>query len=285
MSTREMQIAHKGHISGSHQEGSALIAAVLFLVVSTAVAAGIAALASSASETSADLLDSERAFYAAESAKLMSGSLPRNKGENKEDYRVDIGENVFGAYVGKDDDDRFIAPKTASELCDSGEDSLYIGWVGGKKSSWEDANARHAICATLDPMDNLPGGWESIEHWKDYSGSGNVAILNGKAQGGGNVTVEEDYSTCIAEGAWSTGNVSFEGDVYLESGSLDSYFSGNAPDFGGCVYIGGKVADPEDAKHYDGCEKDPGEPTENEYWCGSLEDATGESWEYAGSSQ
>jgi len=76
MSIREIQCAHKGCIKGSYQEGSALISAVLFLAVSTAAAAGIASLASSSAESSADLLDSERAFYAAESGFQRLGADP-----------------------------------------------------------------------------------------------------------------------------------------------------------------------------------------------------------------
>lgn len=166
MSIREMQSASpldaSDRLSGKSERGSALLSAVLFLIISTAAAVGVVALVGSASETSHSLLDSERAFYAAESAEMMSGSLPRNGGGENKDYRVDLDEdssNLFGALIGNEDgDDERFGVQYASAGCESGKESLYVGWAGGGKDGWGKASARHAICATpnLYASGNIP---------------------------------------------------------------------------------------------------------------------------------
>ncbi|WP_200259803.1 hypothetical protein [Halorhodospira neutriphila] len=169
MSIREMQSASppdaSDRLSGKSERGSALLSAVLFLIISTAAAVGVVALVGSASETSHSLLDSERAFYAAESAEMMSGSLPRNGGGENKDYRIDFdedGSKLFGALVGSEDSDGRFGVQYASAGCEPGKESLYVGWAGGDKNSWDKAFARHAICATPPLYDEgvVPDGYD-----------------------------------------------------------------------------------------------------------------------------
>ena len=120
----------------SAQQGSIMIAAIVFMIVVMAAAAGISKLTFSSAMVSTERVNSERAFYAAESARLMKSD-------------IDLNGDLFGR----------INPD-GSDYPDCGSDDLYVGWMG---DSWSDARARHAICVAGAG----PWGDPEHEHWDE----------------------------------------------------------------------------------------------------------------------
>ncbi|WP_144446064.1 hypothetical protein [Halorhodospira halophila] len=249
------------------QAGSMLVMGVVTILAIGLLLAGIGRMVESRASVVVDSLVDAQAFYAAESARMKRGDV-----------------DFPGGQIYSKKNPGFISGNPCEQM------DLYVGWVG-ESQSWGNAHARHAIC--------YPGGseldreyaereddWDAVDGWdkKDYE---NVLIPEGeKAQGGGNAVVRG--GACLASGASITGKVSFEGDVFIQSKAEGNnpdkeYFSGGAPDFGGCIYIEGEVAEPSHIHQYGGCDEEPGEPTENGHWCGVFENdpASGGNWGYA----
>ncbi|WP_201168150.1 hypothetical protein [Halorhodospira halophila] len=250
--------------SKSLQGGSALIIGLVAIVAIGLLVAGLGRMVESRAVVTVQSLVDARAFYAAESS-LISGRR-----------YIELSDHVFG----KTKDGR-------GNYCRSGE-GAYIGKVGISGNS-NATQVRHTICASIDfrKIAEQSSGWSVVEKLA----GGNKKIENlyvpeeEKAQGGGNVEVEG--AACLASGSSVTGNVTFKGDVYIQSGSPGDFFTGNAPSFDGCIYVDGKVADVEDEKHIahgSDCSKEPGEPTGSGRWCGGLDSAGFpplRSWDYA----
>ena len=218
------------------QHGSVIIAAMVFLVVVAAAAAGISHLTFSSAMVSTERVDSERAFYAAESARLMqNNTMTRNLASDLHGLKNPNGTNL---------------PDKAN-LCNSGD--LYIGWVGEDSNDWNESSARHAICAggggAGDPSsyDNeyFPptriSGNDEISGSAYFHGdpplssaqiSGNVSIngfayFEDDARLSGRVSLKE--GAYFEDGAQLSGNVDLGGDGCFED---DARLSGNV-DLGG----------------------------------------------------
>ena len=208
MSIRGMQVqtaARKNWLGGSRQEGSALIVALLFLVVSTAVAAGIAALASSAAETSADLLDSERAFYAAESARM----------RRAEEQPLDLGGDVHGDNSG-----------SPGDLGCKSDEIVYRGWVG---SDWGNANARHAICGG-DGGGDEPGAGPIDEADEVISESGSYIEWLARKESVDNTYYDIGGALTVQGTHWAPGQAPegpFENVTFDAEGSISMYLGTN----------------------------------------------------------
>lgn len=206
-------------LHNSKQQGSIIIAAIVFLMVVTAAAAGISKLTFSSAVVSTERVDSERAFYAAESARLMSQDLG-------DDELLELQE---GLYAKKN-------PVGAYPNC--GSYDLFIGWVGEDSEDWNNTRARHALCLEPEggnfPIDfgdlffggDSPDGYSIATRDGDVTisgssvaqgdvwscnsiqlGSGNVKAIQGNVRSGGNVSITG--STSIG------GNVKADGDIDL----------------------------------------------------------------------
>ncbi|ACV69282.1 hypothetical protein Dret_1998 [Desulfohalobium retbaense DSM 5692] len=279
------------------QHGSVIIAAMVFLVVVAAAAAGISHLTFSSAMVSTERVDSERAFYAAESARLMGWS--RTESINFGNNTDDLGANY-----------------------DGGE---YRGWVG---DSWNDARARHAIETgggpwkdpndphwdepdnAYNPDDIKDTTFNDLAITKKISGGPHVTItgglyINAKVAGSSQWEVQGD--ACIGNDAelkgWP-GQSAFEGNVFFENEeAIDAVeVGGGGPpgggggppgggggppgggggppggNYDGCVYVNGELD--EERSGASGCDED------KSIWCGIGGfdgGGGGGSWGYASS--
>ena len=242
--------------SKSLQGGSALIIGLVAIVAIGLLVAGLGRMVESRSVVTVQSLVDAQALYAAESA----FNVQLEDGE-----RINFGNDVYGERNSGYD-----------HYC-SGREKSYAGRVESGK--WDGtAQVKHKLCVDFyydDPRivaDRSPS-WSVLDKLAGVSKEiSNLFIPEGeKAQGGGNVEVEG--SACLASGSSVTGNVTFRGNVYIQSGSPGDFFTGNAPSFDGCIYVDGKVADVEDEKHIahgSDCSKEPGEPASSGSWCGGL---------------
>lgn len=141
-----------------------LIAAVVLLLIVMAAAAGISHLTLSSAMDSTQRVASERAFYAAESARLMDGDV-KNLAPDLHGLKNPEGPNL----------------PHKTDICSSG--NLYIGWVGNDSDNWDNALARHAICggsaATWPDDGQTPPGWVEAKapfQWGQIPNDANIII-------------------------------------------------------------------------------------------------------------
>ena len=171
------------------QSGSALIMAIIALVLVAGIGAAVAQLLPAKGVVSSDHLKSAQALYAAESARLTDGAYKTN-----------------AAMI--------------DNACPDGE-HLFRGWVG---DSWENAQARHAICGADG------GGGDFPIIFGDLFNDGYSIVSRGDVELGGSSTAEGDVFSC--------------GDVELDGGG--EFISGNLRtagdvEFKGSASIGGNV--------------------------------------------
>ena len=297
-------------IQNRDQKGGALVMAIVLLVVTAAAAAGIARLSTSTILVTSERLNSERAFYAAESARLVGGYYcdePMDLAPELQDLDLHGCQDVGDVYL------------NVEQACGSTNAQLYLGWVG---SEWDDAQARHAACFkgvgppgwedvdwdkpenayNPDASDIRHGDFDNLALTEDRDGIPHVEVrrnlyINSKVTGTShwNVCSDSDSgyngegsdcsgssNTCFGDGVvnasagWS-GQATFNGNVYFESDSArDSVDQGGGPDYRGCIYVAGELVDDS------GENCDPDEDPISHEWCGigGFDEEAG-GWGYA----
>lgn len=211
------------------ESGGVIVPALLVLLVGGATAAGVASLVSSGKEAGADRSDGERAFFIAESVRLLG--CP-NEGQEQ--------SLSNGGFLCEE-----------SHLC--GGRDLIVAWTGSPVR--EQSLASHTICATrrggngngdvLDEFD--PDQTENVTYGDDItvSGGGNKTFRNvafgNNFQLDGAATFEGE--ACFGDNADFSGNTNFEADLtgtslacFGSGASLSG--SGGQEDFAGDVFFG-----------------------------------------------
>ncbi|WP_200195905.1 hypothetical protein [Halorhodospira abdelmalekii] len=166
-------MATKSQPNKQKQQGSILILAIFLIVLAAAASAAITHIAASSVQATSIRVDSERAFYAAESARLMSAKFNASSTSAYFELAPDLHACMIAPNTDPNEPDTD-PPCGVANACGENE-NMYIGWVGTNATSWNPARARHALCADRGAP-GAPGGsgnsWEDIEDWEqDFSES------------------------------------------------------------------------------------------------------------------